>query len=113
MGINRKNTILICFYLTSRFALQQAVNTVEQRVIVIAEEEKRAFMQYFIDSMKPKDKVIIFVGRKLTYVISFQYYICSFSLTEILASFFVHLSLLPSVTALVSNVLVIVVFVFI
>ncbi|KFP50716.1 putative ATP-dependent RNA helicase DDX43, partial [Cathartes aura] len=43
-----------------------AVNTVEQRVIVIAEEEKRAFMQYFIDSMKPKDKVIIFVGKKLT-----------------------------------------------
>ncbi|KFQ74136.1 putative ATP-dependent RNA helicase DDX43, partial [Phoenicopterus ruber ruber] len=43
-----------------------AVNTVEQRVIVIAEEEKRAFVQYFIDSMKPKDKVIIFVGKKLT-----------------------------------------------
>ncbi|OPJ73391.1 putative ATP-dependent RNA helicase DDX43 [Patagioenas fasciata monilis] len=43
-----------------------AVNTVKQSVIVIAEEEKRAFMQYFIDSMKPKDKVIIFVGRKIT-----------------------------------------------
>ncbi|NXJ67688.1 DDX43 helicase, partial [Rostratula benghalensis] len=43
-----------------------AVSTVEQRVIVIAEEEKRAFMQSFIDSMKPKDKVIIFVGKKLT-----------------------------------------------
>ncbi|KFP14901.1 putative ATP-dependent RNA helicase DDX43, partial [Egretta garzetta] len=43
-----------------------AVNTVEQRVIVIAEEEKKAFMQYFIDSMKPKDKVIIFVGKKIT-----------------------------------------------
>ncbi|KAM6407347.1 putative ATP-dependent RNA helicase DDX43 [Pluvialis apricaria] len=43
-----------------------AVNTVEQRVIVIAEEEKRAFVQSFIDSMKPKDKVIIFVGKKLT-----------------------------------------------
>ncbi|XP_068268796.1 probable ATP-dependent RNA helicase DDX43 [Nyctibius grandis] len=43
-----------------------AVNTVEQRVIVIAEEEKRAFMQYFIHSMKPKDKVIIYVGKKLT-----------------------------------------------
>ncbi|NXN47086.1 DDX43 helicase, partial [Rhinoptilus africanus] len=42
-----------------------AVNTVEQRVIVIAEEEKKAFMQSFIDSMKPKDKVIIFVGKKL------------------------------------------------
>ncbi|NXA13237.1 DDX43 helicase, partial [Sapayoa aenigma] len=43
-----------------------AVNTVEQRVIVIAEEEKRAFMHSFIESMKPKDKVIIFVGKKLT-----------------------------------------------
>uniref|UniRef100_A0A8C3K4P8 RNA helicase n=1 Tax=Calidris pygmaea TaxID=425635 RepID=A0A8C3K4P8_9CHAR len=43
-----------------------AVNTVEQRVIVLAEEEKRAFMQSFINSMKPKDKVIIFVGKKVT-----------------------------------------------
>ncbi|XP_027601292.1 probable ATP-dependent RNA helicase DDX43 isoform X1 [Pipra filicauda] len=43
-----------------------AVNTVEQRVVVIAEEEKRAFMYGFIESMKPKDKVIIFVGKKLT-----------------------------------------------
>nr|XP_009938396.1 PREDICTED: probable ATP-dependent RNA helicase DDX43 [Opisthocomus hoazin] len=43
-----------------------AVNTVEQRVVVIAEEEKRAFMQDFIDSMKPEDKVIMFVGKKLT-----------------------------------------------
>ncbi|NXM04433.1 DDX43 helicase, partial [Tyrannus savana] len=43
-----------------------AVNTVEQRVVVIAEEEKRAFMHCFIESMKPKDKVIIFVGKKLT-----------------------------------------------
>ncbi|NXS63459.1 DDX43 helicase, partial [Brachypteracias leptosomus] len=43
-----------------------AVNTVEQRVIVVTEEEKRVLMQRFIDSMKPKDKVIIFVGKKLT-----------------------------------------------
>ncbi|NXW45645.1 DDX43 helicase, partial [Nyctiprogne leucopyga] len=35
-----------------------AVNTVEQRVIVIPEEQKRAFVQDFINSMKPKDKVI-------------------------------------------------------
>ncbi|NXE25358.1 DDX43 helicase, partial [Ardeotis kori] len=43
-----------------------AVNSVKQRVIVIAEEEKRVFMQCFIESMKPRDKVIIFVGKKLT-----------------------------------------------
>ncbi|XP_071435971.1 probable ATP-dependent RNA helicase DDX43 [Pithys albifrons albifrons] len=43
-----------------------AVNTVEQRVFVIDEEEKRAFMHCFIQSMKPEDKVIIFVGKKLT-----------------------------------------------
>ncbi|NXC25858.1 DDX43 helicase, partial [Campylorhamphus procurvoides] len=42
-----------------------AVNTVEQRVVVIDEEEKRAFMHCFIESMKPEDKVIIFVGKKL------------------------------------------------
>ncbi|XP_052534987.1 probable ATP-dependent RNA helicase DDX43 isoform X1 [Tympanuchus pallidicinctus] len=43
-----------------------AVNTVEQEVIVINEEEKKAFMENFIDSMKPKDKAIIFVGKKST-----------------------------------------------
>nr|XP_025042493.1 probable ATP-dependent RNA helicase DDX43 isoform X3 [Pelodiscus sinensis] len=43
-----------------------AVNTVEQKVVIIPEEEKRAFMRYFIDTMKPKDKVLIFVGKKLT-----------------------------------------------
>lgn len=48
-------------------------------------------MQYFIDSMKPKDKVIIFVGKKLTYVITSQHYISSFFLTEILGSFLVHI----------------------
>ncbi|NXT00795.1 DDX43 helicase, partial [Jacana jacana] len=43
-----------------------AVSSVEQRVTVVAEEEKRAFLQSFIDAMKPKDKVIVFVGKKLT-----------------------------------------------
>ncbi|NXL95061.1 DDX43 helicase, partial [Alectura lathami] len=43
-----------------------AVNTVKQKVVVVNEEEKRAFMQSFINSMKPKDKAIIFVGKKLT-----------------------------------------------
>uniref|UniRef100_A0A8D0HL36 RNA helicase n=1 Tax=Sphenodon punctatus TaxID=8508 RepID=A0A8D0HL36_SPHPU len=43
-----------------------AVDTVEQKVVVIPEEEKRAFTRYFIDTMKPKDKVLIFVGRKVT-----------------------------------------------
>lgn len=47
----------------------QAVNTVEQTVVIIPEEEKRAFTRYFVDTMKPKDKVIIFVGKKLTYVV--------------------------------------------
>ncbi|XP_075718146.1 putative ATP-dependent RNA helicase DDX43 [Rhinoderma darwinii] len=42
-----------------------AVNTVDQKVLIIAEEEKRAFTLHFIDSLKPKDKVIIFVGKKL------------------------------------------------
>uniref|UniRef100_A0ACB8GD99 Uncharacterized protein n=1 Tax=Sphaerodactylus townsendi TaxID=933632 RepID=A0ACB8GD99_9SAUR len=43
-----------------------AVNTVEQKVVVIPEEEKRAFTRYFIDSMKSEDKVLIFVGKKVT-----------------------------------------------
>ncbi|XP_069462347.1 probable ATP-dependent RNA helicase DDX53 [Ambystoma mexicanum] len=42
-----------------------AVNTVGQNIIVIPEEDKRAYTLHFIDSMKPDDKVIIFVGKKL------------------------------------------------
>ncbi|XP_069091788.1 probable ATP-dependent RNA helicase DDX43 isoform X1 [Pleurodeles waltl] len=42
-----------------------AVNTVGQNIIVIPEEEKRAYILHFIDSLKPDDKVIIFVGKKL------------------------------------------------
>ncbi|KAF4795900.1 putative ATP-dependent RNA helicase DDX43 [Turdus rufiventris] len=49
-----------------------AVNTVQQKVIVIPEEEKRTFMHSFIKSMKPKDKVIIFVGKKLTAITLFH-----------------------------------------
>ncbi|XP_039202517.1 probable ATP-dependent RNA helicase DDX43 [Crotalus tigris] len=43
-----------------------AVNTVEQKIIIIPEEEKRAFTHHFVDTMKSDDKVIIFVGKKLT-----------------------------------------------
>ncbi|KAM4694313.1 putative ATP-dependent RNA helicase DDX43 [Discoglossus pictus] len=42
-----------------------AVNTVEQKVLIIPEEEKRAFTLHFLDSLRPEDKVIIFVGKKL------------------------------------------------
>ncbi|XP_075125640.1 putative ATP-dependent RNA helicase DDX43 [Leptodactylus fuscus] len=42
-----------------------AVTTVEQRVLIVAEEEKRSFTLDFIDGLKPEDKVIIFVGKKL------------------------------------------------
>ncbi|XP_072483244.1 uncharacterized protein [Notamacropus eugenii] len=42
-----------------------AVNTVKQKIIITTEQEKRALTQSFIDSMKPEDKVVIFVGRKL------------------------------------------------
>ncbi|XP_064020279.1 probable ATP-dependent RNA helicase DDX43 isoform X1 [Pogoniulus pusillus] len=43
-----------------------AVSTVEQKVLVVPEEQKRALMEDFIHSMKPEDKVIIFVGKKVT-----------------------------------------------
>ncbi|XP_025024267.1 probable ATP-dependent RNA helicase DDX43, partial [Python bivittatus] len=43
-----------------------AVDTVEQKIVIIPEEEKRAFTRFFIDTMKSDDKVIIFVGKKLT-----------------------------------------------
>ncbi|XP_060061367.1 probable ATP-dependent RNA helicase DDX43 isoform X2 [Erinaceus europaeus] len=41
-----------------------AVSTVEQNVIVTTEEEKRSHIQTFLESMSPKDKVIVFVSRK-------------------------------------------------
>lgn len=42
----------------------QAVSTVKQNIIVTTEEEKRSHIQTFLDSMSPKDKVIVFVSRK-------------------------------------------------
>ncbi|KAJ0066961.1 hypothetical protein NL108_006193, partial [Boleophthalmus pectinirostris] len=42
-----------------------AVNTVKQNIVVLAEDEKKAFLLDFIRDMKPDDKVIIFVGKKI------------------------------------------------
>uniref|UniRef100_A0A8C4XF51 RNA helicase n=1 Tax=Erpetoichthys calabaricus TaxID=27687 RepID=A0A8C4XF51_ERPCA len=42
-----------------------AVNTVEQTVLVIAEEEKKHFTFSFVQSMKPEEKLLIFVGKKI------------------------------------------------
>ncbi|ELK12892.1 Putative ATP-dependent RNA helicase DDX53 [Pteropus alecto] len=42
-----------------------AVNTVKQNVTVTTEEEKRSLIQEFLRNLSPKDKVIIFVNRKL------------------------------------------------
>ncbi|KAM4607409.1 putative ATP-dependent RNA helicase DDX43 [Polymixia lowei] len=42
-----------------------AVNTVQQAVLFVQEEEKKAYVFDFIQSMQPKDKVLIFVGKKL------------------------------------------------
>ncbi|EPY75450.1 DEAD box protein 53 [Camelus bactrianus] len=42
-----------------------AVNTVKQNIIVTTEEEKRFLVQEFLQSLSPKDKVILFVSRKL------------------------------------------------
>ncbi|XP_051824483.1 probable ATP-dependent RNA helicase DDX53 [Antechinus flavipes] len=42
-----------------------AVNTVKQKIIITTEQEKRGLVHSFIDSMKPEDKVIIFVDRKI------------------------------------------------
>ncbi|KAJ8250322.1 hypothetical protein COCON_G00222440 [Conger conger] len=42
-----------------------AVNTVEQTVLIIQEEEKKAYVYDFIHNMEPQDKVLIFVGKKI------------------------------------------------
>ncbi|XP_011219786.1 probable ATP-dependent RNA helicase DDX43 [Ailuropoda melanoleuca] len=43
-----------------------AVSTVKQNIIVTTEEEKCSHIQTFLESMSPKDKVIVFVSRKAT-----------------------------------------------
>uniref|UniRef100_A0A3Q3WKY4 RNA helicase n=1 Tax=Mola mola TaxID=94237 RepID=A0A3Q3WKY4_MOLML len=42
-----------------------AVNTVQQTVLIVCEEEKKSYVFDFISNMLPQDKVIIFVGKKL------------------------------------------------
>lgn len=42
-----------------------AVNTVEQTITIVTEEEKKAYLFDFIRNMHPEDKVLIFVGRKI------------------------------------------------
>ncbi|XP_072534235.1 probable ATP-dependent RNA helicase DDX43 [Salminus brasiliensis] len=42
-----------------------AVNTVQQTVLFVQEEEKKAYVFDFIHNMEPLDKVLIFVGKKI------------------------------------------------
>ncbi|XP_023121251.2 probable ATP-dependent RNA helicase DDX43 isoform X1 [Amphiprion ocellaris] len=42
-----------------------AVNTVQQTVLIVHEEEKKSYVFDFIRNMLPQDKVLIFVGKKL------------------------------------------------
>ncbi|XP_052007477.1 probable ATP-dependent RNA helicase DDX43 [Xyrauchen texanus] len=42
-----------------------AVNTVQQTVLFVQEEEKKAYVFDFIHQMEPLDKVLIFVGKKI------------------------------------------------
>ncbi|KAG1951111.1 probable ATP-dependent RNA helicase DDX43 isoform X1 [Pimephales promelas] len=42
-----------------------AVNTVQQTVLFVQEEEKKDYVFDFIHRMEPKDKVLIFVGKKI------------------------------------------------
>ncbi|KAL2083471.1 hypothetical protein ACEWY4_021244 [Coilia grayii] len=41
-----------------------AVNTVQQTVLFVQEEEKKAYLFDFIHNMEPEDKALVFVGRK-------------------------------------------------
>ncbi|KAL4625049.1 putative ATP-dependent RNA helicase DDX43 [Arapaima gigas] len=42
-----------------------AVSTVQQSVLVVHEEEKKSYLFEFVRNMEPKDKVLVFVGRKI------------------------------------------------
>ncbi|XP_035982518.1 probable ATP-dependent RNA helicase DDX43 isoform X2 [Fundulus heteroclitus] len=42
-----------------------AVNTVQQSLLIVQEEEKKMYVYDFIRNMKPQDKVLVFVGKKI------------------------------------------------
>ncbi|XP_024865201.1 probable ATP-dependent RNA helicase DDX43 isoform X2 [Kryptolebias marmoratus] len=42
-----------------------AVNTVQQTLLIVQEEEKKLYLFDFIRNMLPQDKVLVFVGKKL------------------------------------------------
>ncbi|KAI5107988.1 putative ATP-dependent RNA helicase DDX43, partial [Silurus meridionalis] len=42
-----------------------AVGTVQQTILFVQEEEKKAYVFDFIHNMEPEDKVLIFVGKKI------------------------------------------------
>nr|XP_015800199.2 probable ATP-dependent RNA helicase DDX43 [Nothobranchius furzeri] len=42
-----------------------AVGTVQQKLLIVQEEEKKSYLFDFIRSMQPHDKVLVFVGKKL------------------------------------------------
>lgn len=46
----------------------QAVNSVQQTVLFVREEEKKSYLLDFIRNMLPDDKVLIFVGKKIVWV---------------------------------------------
>lgn len=47
----------------------QAVNTVQQTVLIVTEEEKKFYIFDFIRNMLPEEKVLVFVGKKLKWVL--------------------------------------------
>lgn len=63
-GIMRHNVIVKLFCVLC-VSLCQAVNTVQQTLLIVQEEEKKSYLFDFIRSMQPMDKVLVFVGKKL------------------------------------------------
>lgn len=41
------------------------MNSVQQAVLIVREEEKKSYLLDFIRNMLPQDKVLIFVGKKI------------------------------------------------
>lgn len=41
------------------------MNSVQQTVLIVHEEEKKSYLLDFIRNMLPQDKVLIFVGKKI------------------------------------------------
>lgn len=65
----KKNQLMLSTPCVTVVVFSQAVNTVQQTVLIVTEEEKKFYIFDFIRNMLPEEKVLVFVGKKLKWVL--------------------------------------------